>query len=573
MSSFQKSNKLITTEIKFQETELTDINIPILFEDKELEFGIFKIKIADVSITKKKIILNFTIDISGSMSDGCGDGRSKMDHTIHCIVNIIDIIAKETNITVLLRIDGFDEKIENIITLTEITLENCMELINIVKRIIPRGGTNIELALLNTKKEMDILKDKYPDYSIIHLLSSDGNANVGSTDIKYLNTLIDESYGITTFGFGIDHSSETLSMISSGLNSFYYFVDKMENSPIVFGVVIHHMLYELLRDIEIKITDGEIYNYRTNTWSDVIKINSLTGDSESILHIRSKSPFDINIELFGINNLDNQENKVVKICDTIYFPSLISLDPTIPTFTNIIKYIFRQRTQELIFESLNKYKNKDFKTVGNSFIKSIKNYLENNILTIVKEDIDFFNSLCDDIYIIVRTCGTLYANTFAVSRGNSNGREESYNATTLPEEYTTPRQFGRQITNTVFGFPPPPGRLTRQTSCPMPSTPRHNLTRQTNAINPFTNFQPSRDYSSAMSGLPMNLNELNNPESEENLSEFSGMDPDEDENVFNELEESTDLNGDRENIHQLNLNPITNRVTPRAATLIRSVSK
>ena len=67
MSSFQNSNQFITTEIIFQETDLTDINIPILFEDKELEFGIFKINIADVSITKKKIILNFTIDIMNKL--------------------------------------------------------------------------------------------------------------------------------------------------------------------------------------------------------------------------------------------------------------------------------------------------------------------------------------------------------------------------------------------------------------------------------------------------------------------------------------------------------------------------
>ena len=543
MSSFQNSNQFITTEIIFQETDLTDINIPILFEDKELEFGIFKINIADVSITKKKIILNFTIDISGSMSEICSDGNSKMAHTIHCIVNIIDIISKEKTITVLLRIDGFDDKIENIIKLTEITFENSMELINIVKRIIPRGGTNIELALLNAKKEIEILKEKYPDYSITHLLSTDGMANHGSNDSKYLKSLVDESYGITTFGFGIDHSSETLSTISSGINSFYHFVDKMENSPIVFGMVIHHMLYELLRDIEIKITDGEIYNYKTNSWSDVIKINSLTGDSESVFHIRSKSQFDVNIELFGINNLDNEENKVVKICDTVYFPSLISIDPSIQTFTNIIKYIFRQRTQELIFESINKYKNNDFKTIGNLFIKSIKNYLENNILTIVDKELNFFNSLCDDIYIIVRTCGTSYANTFAVSRGNSNGRQESYNATTIPDEC-----------NNIFNFPlgiGPPGRMTRQQSCPVPSTPRHGLVRQTHMTNQFNT------YSSSSNGVKMNLNEL------------SEMGSDEDEEPFGEL--IGDLN-ELENIHQLNLNPITSNVTPRATTLIRSIS-
>ena len=47
------------------------------------------------------------------------------------------------------------------------------------------------------------------------------------------------------------------------------------------------------------------------------------------------------------------------------------------------------------------------------------------------------------------------------------------------------------------------------------------------------------------------------------------MGSDEDEEPFGEL--IGDLN-ELENIHQLNLNPITSNVTPRATTLIRSIS-
>ena len=45
-------------------------------------FGKIKLNINKFPITKKHLDLEFNIDNSGSMSDRCADGRTKMEHMV-----------------------------------------------------------------------------------------------------------------------------------------------------------------------------------------------------------------------------------------------------------------------------------------------------------------------------------------------------------------------------------------------------------------------------------------------------------------------------------------------------------
>ena len=82
----------ITTNVLSQNTicfETRNINveqIPVPIQDAK--FGILNFVAVTAEETKDEIDFVFIVDCSGSMSDKCSDGRSKIQHIIHTLKNI-----------------------------------------------------------------------------------------------------------------------------------------------------------------------------------------------------------------------------------------------------------------------------------------------------------------------------------------------------------------------------------------------------------------------------------------------------------------------------------------------------
>ena len=152
-------------------------NISILLHDKEDNkysdiitkdeinknnyFGTLNIQLKETEINKRPIFVFFTNDISGSMSDYCCDERTKMAHSIHAIRNILTLFASYSDeIDIWIQVDAFDDNIEKIIPLQKINYLNLDNMLSLLKKMRPRNGTNIELALNNTFKEIQLFKEK-----------------------------------------------------------------------------------------------------------------------------------------------------------------------------------------------------------------------------------------------------------------------------------------------------------------------------------------------------------------------------------------------------------------------------
>jgi hypothetical protein len=95
---------------------------------------------------------------------------------------------------------------------------------------------------------------------------------------------------------------------------------------------------------------------------------------------------------------------------------------------DLMKYMYRQRTQELMFESIEYSEqytvNNGYKSKLQAFFKQMRNYMrENNLM----ED-PFMNVLCDDIQVTFKTFGTENAAMYTVSRHRSQGEQSACRA-------------------------------------------------------------------------------------------------------------------------------------------------
>jgi hypothetical protein len=130
-------------------------------------------------------------------------------------------------------------------------------------------------------------------------------------------------------------------------------------------------------------------------------------------------------------------------------PVIVSIEPH-----DLTNYLFRQKTQELLFktkehlQNIREYKEKDhqfkrYKSVFKEtdvltdvlttktdvlkaqlkdFFKSMLDYIEANKL----KDDEFFKMLCDDIYIAIKSFDMENGLMFAAARHTSQGRQQSY---------------------------------------------------------------------------------------------------------------------------------------------------
>jgi hypothetical protein len=222
----------------------------------------------------------------------------------------------------------------------------------------------------------------------------------------------------------------------------------MENTTMIYGETIHRYLYSAIKNAEIVIENGVIYNWKTNTWDNKLVEPIIVSEVEKIYHIKTNNIENLDIELNGV--IDNDQTNI-RLLDTIeVIPDLMILKPNHTEEpdsiidednyeiepTNLSKYMFRQRTQELLFISKNIF-DKDvaekniFKTELKSFFKVMRDYMKTNDLLKDK----FMVTLCDDISITYRSFGTSVGLMYSASRATSQGRQQTYNVTPIARNF------------------------------------------------------------------------------------------------------------------------------------------
>ena len=437
-------------------------NLPI----QDSTFGILNMKANSVAVTTKPQDLIFSIDNSGSMSDLCSDGRTKMRHILHTLTNMVHYFNDNPLINANITIFTFDNTVCKIIERTSVTPENICEIVSMIDKIRPLSSTNIESALINGTEYISELKNLYPDTEISHIFMTDGDATSGSTDLAVLRGLVDRSVRNAFVGFGIGHDANLLNSLGGNTNCSYHFIDKLETAGFVYGEILHEILYKSLKKGMLEIKNGLIYNYISNLWTDKLFIGDIIGESDKTYHIISDNPSCCIINISGTNykeDIDLQPD----------YNTIVFFDEDINNNIDLAKYIFRHRTLQLLFEAnefetetFNKnysdtdtnnptcgrarglsrgfnsglsintlmnnpesnQKESDLKRKLFDFITEIKKYMSDNHQTNDK----FLKNLCDDIYISYSTLGSKYGQMYTAARQTSQGTQRCYNVTETP---------------------------------------------------------------------------------------------------------------------------------------------
>ena len=431
------------------------VDLPIL----DSTFGILNMKAKTVAVTSISQDFVFSIDNSGSMSDLCSDGRTKMRHILHTLKNMIHYFNDNPLINANITVFTFDDAVRKTVERTRVTPENICEIVSMIDKIRPLSSTNIEGALISSKEYITELKKLYPDTEISHIFMTDGDATSGSKDYEVLRQHVDRSVKNAFIGFGIEHDANLLNLLGGTANSSYHFIDKLETAGFVYGEILHEILYKSLKNGELVIKNGLIYNYKSNLWTNKLAIGDIIGESDKTYHIISDNPSCCIITISGTNYKD---------CN--HYNTIVFFDEDINKNCDLTKYIFRHRTLQLLFEvnefetekhiknssdsdansrfdgglslrlSINTLMNNQEINLKESnlkrklieFITEIKNYITNNHLT----DDKFLKNLCDDIYISYNTLGSKYGKMYTCARQSSQGTQRCYNVTETPNMRT-----------------------------------------------------------------------------------------------------------------------------------------
>lgn len=495
-------------------------------EDFEYKFGILNINIrSEIPITRKHIHMFFTIDASGSMSDICSDGRTKMDHIHHTLENMLRIFHENKKCHISLHVQSFDTDVKTIISnVSDIRESDIDRLVYLSRKIRPAGSTNIEIALKSANEEILQYYGANPDVEIVHIFLTDGDITNGSCDYNLLLQLVSKHCINIFIGYGTDHNSQLLSHLSTEKGNEYRFVDALEKAGLVYGEVIHGLLYKAIEDVTLTGINTELYNYQTNTWVTSLEIGNLLNEQEKTFHIRSKNTEDCHVSMFGKTIVQTRQFQTINIYElqTVIIPILGD-----QTATDLRKYIFRQKTQELLYKSKKNSEQirmmdsrfdqmrpfedrlddednletiqeqyRSIKKELSDFHKVMLNYMNDNQL----ENNPMLKMLCDDIYIAYKTVGTSLGNMYTTARQTSNGRQQSYmcSATHTQDLYgpRAPVRFPGRI------------RLQRYTN-----TPTVNFSTRTNVFtfpdnldqneadlpNDIDNYEPTQDVLSPFS--------------------------------------------------------------------------
>ena len=392
----------------------------------------------------------------------------KIDYVKSTLSNIIRYVAKLSEAEVYIRVDAFNARIKTIIDVVHVTPENAEELCEIVKSIKVKDQTNIELALENAKQITEEYTLRMPEHNVHHVFLTDGDANMGNMDPKYLSTIIRSTKTTSNvfIGVGTDHNARMLQEFGTCERCDYRFIDNSENTGIIYGEVMERILRPAMKDVRLSIQGGELFDWTQGNWTTELTEWTIDSESNKTYHLRrviiAENTETMRTEPVSVlvqgkawaNGIMIDVNHVVR-------ESCVLVDEPVVDLT---RYMFRHRVLNLLFECrISQYRRSTplKQCIADAFREQRIYMREKGLMTDI-----FMCTLCEDLVVAYRSIGTDFAQLYCASRESSQAKQETFTpkmATRDPDHIGLHFRRSSPVRNrkTRFHSPPPPPLLER----------------------------------------------------------------------------------------------------------------
>ena len=429
------SSLVQATPVNFQGFQLLqlapegDSNLPT-------NYGTIDLKaIKQSALSLNHLLLGFSVDRSGSMEFVSKDGKTLLEHAQCVIINIarylMDVHRENPDTKFAIKVVYFDN------TLDEIPLfkinwngwtDNLDKFIENLTRFQPRGGTNIQKPL-EYFKEFGLFNTEGNHY---HILLTDGFPNVGHTSATDLQNSLPSCNNMFV-GFGSNHAVDLLTSLSNNSNGDYNFVNSAENAGMLYGELLHGILYNVANDITVKMKGGKLYNYKTKTWDSKLSFKNFATEHTQTLVFKSKWN-SVEPHLFELHYTDYQGQKL-----SHYFSSTQSSIKYNPTNgeckeesrnKHVERHMYRVKTMEYL-HSVKQYSGFN-NTAPRSLIEELEKFqieLDKFIKRNNYEDDLFMKNLQEDVKLCLKSLDSVYKpamRAFIQSRLSTHGRQAGF---------------------------------------------------------------------------------------------------------------------------------------------------
>ncbi len=318
----------------------------------DANLGIVRLNVHDIESNIMQFNWLLVTDRSGSMdasTSATHSGTSKLDALKHTMRKMFEYFYKDAqtrgsihNVIVTL----FDQDVNKFTV--KIDKDTDMEHhYRAVSEITSGGMTNMYKGIQHALSESNEL---LPNAKTVMVVLSDGEITSGISEKEkigqlMLDTTQDDNFSNRVIGYGADHSVKLLSYLADLTKGEYHCIESVEGAGVVYGEIVHGVIYEAARNGFMRVENGEIYNPMECKWTDTIEINEFAAGKTYIWSMRRNCEEPISVQVTYTNNEEGDVVATVINQDTITHPEPGTED------RDVRLYDLRQKTLELVGEA------------------------------------------------------------------------------------------------------------------------------------------------------------------------------------------------------------------------------
>jgi len=411
--------------------------------ENDMSFGTIQFHVSDIPAQSAEFDIAMIIDNSSSMDDSCDqDGRKRMQYAKFTAEQLCRKAQENATGPIHVSLTTFDTNVVSVFGLQELTANTVGPMASQISTIYPNGSTDIGAAFTEIQKMAQV----QPEF--IAFVLTDGQATSGERDIKKLierACQIPDRVQLELIGYGADHDFKLLKGIQQArANTGYIFIAEFEKSSFACSEIIYRLLNRIAKNIKIYVQNGEIYNWKNDTWGPEIHIDHLVTKMNKTYAVRSNDPTHFKATICGICIETNEQ-----------FEYSISDEPLPLPLENLTKEWFRNKTMRTVYEAgqiddglrrtEKMLKQQNAKQKLTDLMVEIKKYMDDNEL---RED-KILTMLCDDIFTCHETIGIRNGNMYIHARQTSQGTQNIYNVEPPKARHFEPNDFEPQLARSV----------------------------------------------------------------------------------------------------------------------------